>query len=1841
MEVSQRPIGRNMLERFRNFVAEAAAAATSVSVSRPEGFTAEVEGPRSHSGLQRVSEQFEEGRKGTECQNPFTKLSSETAGKVYCDLSIKAVDPNFAQDSEIKISQLSHLPNITSTAVGKDMSSIMDRSTYSNAHQNQFAGSSLSNTASHSIHGSCVDVVNNLACDTLSGNQSSIHSHVIKYADVSSKDNTEITTQKGSKGMTLLDTTLPVRNRYLSERSVSDADSIGSFNLSPITPIPQSSLEANTGVYTITYFDSDDALEDPAVEEPENDDCVIQWTEESKSTQIDERPQSLTLDKDQNRGEVPREMDYTGIKEEVIPGYSSLWYVQGIDASKEEFDRLFNQEDKIMKSSKGGYLTRSSSEDSDVLSIIHEQDEEAEMSMENVETREEHILYDAYSASEGGITDALKPNNKSAFDCKKQPSHFLDIPEIRDSSSVLFAEHSVKINQEVSNEESFISLDLSNIPDISLDDILAVNRKMFAVGDSDDGDLEEILAYCMGSCQESQQQHKELPKPNKSSTSDTDIASLDISQKKKATREHTAEKEQVYLSEVFQHPHEQTVVEGKEFSTRCFVEPSLLNENACTSDDTAKSVSHKMFTLQHPKEVSAKSVSAKMDTPQQPTEVSARLVSAKMDTPQQPTEVCVKSVSAKMDTPQHPTEVSVNSVSTKMGTPQHITEVSAKSVSVKMGTPQHPKEVSVKSVSAKMDTPQHTTEVSAKSVSAKMDTPQHPTEVSAKSLSAMMDATHHPKEVSAKSVSAKMGTMQHPAEVSVKSVSAEMDTPQHPTEVSAKSVSAKMDTPQQPTELSVKSVSAKMDTPQHPKEVSAKSVSAKMDTPQHPTEVSAKSVSAKMDTPQHPKEVSAKSVSAKMDTPQHPTEVSVNSVSAKMDTPQHPTEVSVKSVSAKMDTPQHPKEVSAKSVSAKMDTPQHPTEVSVNSVSAKMDTPQHPTEVSVKSVSAKMDTPQHPTEVSAKSLSAMMDATHHPKEVSAKSVSAKMDTPQNPTEVSVKSVSAKMDTPQHPKEVSSKSMSAKMDTIHHPKEVSVKSVSAKMGTMQHPTEVTDFKDDSISVNDEKSLSQVIAEHPDEVVRECKEEKQTHDITAVHLYSECDNKSNLISDLIIEHDQFSEHLSKNSHRTPTDQSSERLEHQISVDQSTSERQKSQISIDQDTRVAPHEEDVIEQEEQVVRDKTISTNDLEVSMNKLPHERTVIEESNVVCDPEKSSKNTAEWSLGYLSLESHVIDSVIISEQMFLPECIDYVIQPPEEFSDVDHMAPSTACHSVASQQDGDDLHQHQVSQQDADDLHQHQPLQQDADYLSTHVSEDAADAEIGLNVKDPQTLEKVETQKRGEKWDDMHVNKANIVLTLSSGLDSCSEEFVGKIGKKENIVNETDSAFHPDQNLADAQDGKEGLFSFQESSKACFMIPMIGADMVETEKRTAPVERSESSASQDDSGHVSLPTSVDHTPEHKRTDSGYSQSSIPSTRSTATDRSEEEDIDTLVASAKSNFGSRGNLLSVIADSRESIVSYYSDAGDISHSNIPVTGEVLFGLNYNYKTGMLEIAVKQCKAIAPADTKRKRSDPYVKTYLLPDKTRSGKRKTKVKKHTLSPIFDEVLKYSVSKSELENRTLWLSVWHNDRFGRNDFLGEVTINFDYYKFDDPTPRWYPLQERMDSQQPSMLTYKGDLILSICFVTTPDNKKGQQNVDRGQLHVMIKEAHNLTAVKSNGYSDPFCKGYLLPERHRNSKQKTPVVKKNCNPVWNYKMVFEDMSRTELAERCLELTIWDHEKLASNDFLGGVRLNLGTGLYQGKLVDWMDSKGEEISLWQAILDRPNLWIDSTLILRPNMQKRKF
>ncbi|KFR06832.1 Synaptotagmin-like 5, partial [Nipponia nippon] len=371
---------------------------------------------------------------------------------------------------------------------------------------------------------------------------------------------------------------------------------------------------------------------------------------------------------------------------------------------------------------------------------------------------------------------------------------------------------------------------------------------------------------------------------------------------------------------------------------------------------------------------------------------------------------------------------------------------------------------------------------------------------------------------------------------------------------------------------------------------------------------------------------------------------------------------------------------------------------------------------------------------------------------------------------------------------------------------------------------------------------------------------------------------------------------------------------------------------------------------------------------------------------------------------------------------------------------------------------------------------------------------------------------------------------------------------------------------------------------------------------------------------------------------------------------EEDIDDIVASPYSR--KHGHLTSGLSTtSINSMLSVYSETGD--YGNVKVSGEILLNINYSYKTGALNILVKSCRNLAIADEKKQRTDPYVKAYLLPDTSRQSKRKTKIKSNSTNPEFNEMLKYVISHTQLETRTLQLSVWHYDRFGHNSFLGEVEIPFDSWNFENQGDEWFVLQPKLEVATDVGLQYKGELTVVLRYIPPDRNlmlplgqfqgkksfkkrKKGDSHMPSGGiLEVLIKEAKNLTAVKSGGTSDTFVKGYLLPDDSKATKHKTPIIKKSVNPQWNHTFAFSGLNSRDIRNVCLELTVWDKESLSSNIFLGGVRLSTGNGVSNGKEVDWMDSQGEEQHLWQKMIDSPGAPVEGILMLRSSMGKRRL
>ncbi|XP_012295209.1 synaptotagmin-like protein 1 isoform X2 [Aotus nancymaae] len=298
-------------------------------------------------------------------------------------------------------------------------------------------------------------------------------------------------------------------------------------------------------------------------------------------------------------------------------------------------------------------------------------------------------------------------------------------------------------------------------------------------------------------------------------------------------------------------------------------------------------------------------------------------------------------------------------------------------------------------------------------------------------------------------------------------------------------------------------------------------------------------------------------------------------------------------------------------------------------------------------------------------------------------------------------------------------------------------------------------------------------------------------------------------------------------------------------------------------------------------------------------------------------------------------------------------------------------------------------------------------------------------------------------------------------------------------------------------------------------------------------------------------------------------------------------------------------------------------------VQVRGSVHFALHYEPGAAELRVHVIQCQGLAAA--RRRRSDPYVKSYLLPDK--QSKRKTVVKKRNLNPVFNETLRYSVQKAELQGRVLSLSVWHRESLGRNIFLGEVEVPLDTWDWGSE-PTWLPLHPRVPPY-PDDLPSRGLLSLSLKYV--PAGSEGAGLPPSGELHFWVKEAQDLLPLRE-GSLDTYVQCFVLPDDSRASRQRTRVVRRSLNPVFNHTMVYDGFGPADLRQACAELSLWDHGALASRQ-LGGTRLSLGTGSSYGLQVPWMDSTPEEKRLWQALLEQPCEWVDGLLPLRTNLAPR--
>ncbi|CAG9863137.1 unnamed protein product [Phyllotreta striolata] len=101
-------------------------------------------------------------------------------------------------------------------------------------------------------------------------------------------------------------------------------------------------------------------------------------------------------------------------------------------------------------------------------------------------------------------------------------------------------------------------------------------------------------------------------------------------------------------------------------------------------------------------------------------------------------------------------------------------------------------------------------------------------------------------------------------------------------------------------------------------------------------------------------------------------------------------------------------------------------------------------------------------------------------------------------------------------------------------------------------------------------------------------------------------------------------------------------------------------------------------------------------------------------------------------------------------------------------------------------------------------------------------------------------------------------------------------------------------------------------------------------------------------------------------------------------------------------------------------------------------------------------------------------------------------------------------------------------------------------------------------------------------------------SVQRQRLIVVVHKIMNIPLKDPSSIPDPYVKLYLLPERARDTKRKTQVIKDNVNPIFDESFEYV-ISQGEISSKLLEVTACTQKQLiySRSNVLGQVIIDLG------------------------------------------------
>ncbi|TRY81711.1 hypothetical protein DNTS_026019 [Danionella cerebrum] len=282
-----------------------------------------------------------------------------------------------------------------------------------------------------------------------------------------------------------------------------------------------------------------------------------------------------------------------------------------------------------------------------------------------------------------------------------------------------------------------------------------------------------------------------------------------------------------------------------------------------------------------------------------------------------------------------------------------------------------------------------------------------------------------------------------------------------------------------------------------------------------------------------------------------------------------------------------------------------------------------------------------------------------------------------------------------------------------------------------------------------------------------------------------------------------------------------------------------------------------------------------------------------------------------------------------------------------------------------------------------------------------------------------------------------------------------------------------------------------------------------------------------------------------------------------------------------------------------------------------GKLQYSLEFNASRSELSVGIKEAAALQAMDSGGT-SDPYVKIYILPSKSKTFE--TKVFRKTLNPVFNETFRYPIPQKELIESTLVMQVYDFNRFSKHDIIGEIRLNLSTVDWNHVIEEWRDLSEASKHEQEHL----GEICFSLRYVPTSS-----------KLTVIILEAKNLKKMDHGGSSDPYVKVQLILDQKKWKKKRTSVKKRTLNPYFNESFTFE-VSFEQIQKVQLVISVWDHDKMSRNDAIGKIFLGcMATGNQLRHWADMLSNPRKPVAQWHTLLSAEQ--VDSTLALKHTLK----